>query len=385
MIIGIDARFAIQNRRGIGNYSLRLIEQLAKIDKHNKYILYIHQPDSEGVLPCQSNFDTKVIPTRNYFLFEQVLLPNQALNDGIDILHCPGNTAPIFLNKRITLITSVLDVMYMKNKATIPQSESLYQRLGRIYRRVIVPRAIKRSKKLISISQFSLNDIMTHFPKLKPTDINITHLAPNENFHKISSENLKDQVRKILGFSDDYVLALGGYDPRKNTELLIKSFLDLRLSSEIEHKLVLVGIPNWRTSTLYDLAKSSRARESIHFTDFISEIDLVKLYNCATVFLYPSLYEGFGLPPLEAMACGVPVITSNTTSIPEVVEDAAIQIDPRNPDRLKQALLAVLGDTQLRATLIERGYAQVSKFSWQRMAEATLDVYQTSYLEREVI
>ncbi len=140
---------------------------------------------------------------------------------------------------------------------------------------------------------------------------------------------------------------------------------------------MIVGIPNWKQTKFYDIVQESNFKKDVIFTDFVSEDDLVLLYNGATIFLYPSLYEGFGIPPLEAMACGVPVITSNTTSIPEIVGDAAYLMDPLNDKELKEALLRLLSDENLRNDLIEKGFKRVKEFSWQKMAKETLQIYES--------
>jgi len=159
-------------------------------------------------------------------------------------------------------------------------------------------------------------------------------------------------------------------------------FVEVHDEGRIEEKLVIVGIPNWRRTKFCKMFKESRYSRDIIFTDFVTEGDLVLLYNGATVFLYPSLYEGFGLPLLEAMACGVPVISSDRTSIPEIVGDAALLINPTDGEELKKELTNVLNNESLRNELTTRGYKQPKKFSWRKTAEETLGVYESVYKER---
>ncbi len=373
--IGIDARFAVHNRRGIGHYTLKLIQNLAEIDNHNEYVLYIDKDNSEDVLPKQKNFRIKKLRPANYLIWEQVALPIQAKKDGLDILHCTGNTAPIFLDRLIKQVITILDVMYLKDYSLLPQSISAYQRLGRIYRKMIVPLATRHVSKIITISDFSKNDIKKHIPTLKDEVIEVTYAASDERFHVVDRNDATVKIKDKFGIAGNYILSLGALDPRKNTELVVKKFIELKSDRKIKEKLVIVGMPNWRQTRFYDMVNNSSYRDEIIFTDFVSEEDLVLLYNCADVFLYPSLYEGFGIPLLEAMSCGVPVITSNTTSIPEVVGDTALLINPRDGEELKKALLSLLNDEKLRKDLINRGFEQVKKFSWRKMAEKTLEVY----------
>ncbi|WP_298199960.1 glycosyltransferase family 1 protein [Desulfosporosinus sp.] len=379
LIIGIDARFAVHNRRGIGNYTLKLIQNLAEIDSNNEYILYIDRDDLEYVLPNQRNFKIKKLCPSNYLIWEQFVLPMQAKKDNLDILHCTGNTAPLYLYGKITLILTIQDVMYLKPYFILPRSTSLYQRLGRIYRKMIVPKAIKHVSRVITISNFSKKDIMEHIPSIKEDSISVIYLAANNSFKVVNKDEAITKLKEKFGINGSYILAFGGIDPRKNTELIINMFIESKRKEQINEKLVIVGIPNWKQAKFYNIVQESEYRDDIIFTNFVSEEDLVLLYNSASVFLYPSLYEGFGIPPLEAMACGVPVITSNTTSIPEIVGDAALLINPQNGEELKEALLTILNDKNLRYVLISRGFEQVKKFSWQKMAEKTLEVYNSVY------
>lgn len=375
MIIGIDARFAVHPRRGIGNYTYHLLSYLAEIDRTNTYILYIDKQDSEGVLPTQENFRTKVISPTNYVVWEQVSLPIHAFRDGVEVLHCTGNTSPLWLSKRIKLISTIHDVMYLKDGRDLPSSSSLHQRLGRIYRRINVPLSVNRLNFAITVSNFSKQDIRSHLPKLSDDCISVIPEAPNEVFQHIATPS--SDILAKLGIQGDFLLALGGLDPRKNTKFLIEAYCELRSENAITPKLVIAGIPNWRDTAFNRLVEGSPCQDDIIFTDFLSEDDLVCLYNTCKAFIYPSRYEGFGLPPLEAMACGAPVITSDVTSIPEIVEDAAILIDPENKSQMKQEITRLCHDPDLRDTLIAKGFGQVKKFSWKRLANETLTLYRT--------
>ncbi|MBT9150339.1 MAG: D-inositol 3-phosphate glycosyltransferase [candidate division WS2 bacterium] len=377
MRIGIDARFAVHNRRGIGNYTLKLIQNLAEIDIKNEYILYTDIDDSNNVLPKKDNFKTKKIFPSNYFLWEQISLPIQAKRDAVEILHCTGNTAPILLDRRIKLVSSIMDVMYLKDYSELPRSASLYQRMGRLYRKVVVPRTAGRISMVLTISEFSKKDIMKHIPEFDNNRIKVVYLAANESFGQVDKILALQKIRNKFGIDCNYILTLGAADPRKNTELVIKKFIELKEENDIKEKLLIVGIPNWKQTKFYDIVQESNFKKDVMFTDFVSEDDMILLYNGASMFLYPSLYEGFGMPVLEAMACGVPVITSNITSMPEIAGDAAILINPRNPEELKNSILTLLNDKKLRNDLRERGFRQAKKFSWKKMAKETLEIYES--------
>lgn len=382
MRIGIDARFAVRNRRGIGNYTLQLIKNLVEIDCHNKYILYIDKSDEENVLPIKKNVIIKKLSPENYFLWEQVILPKYAQRDKIDILHCTGNTAPLFLTGQVKLLMSIMDVMYLKDSSIVPKSSSLYQKFGRLYRKLIVPKALRGANRSITISSYSKQDMLVHLPFFPEDKVTVIYLASDERFTVVSKVIAKRKLKSDYNISGSYLLALGAIDPRKNTRLIISTFLELKEKELIKEKLVVTGIANWKQTELYDMVVESPFKNDIVFTSFISEEDLVYLYNCAAVFLYPSLYEGFGLPLLEAMSCGVPVITSNTTSIPEIAGDAAVLVDPTNREQLKQAITKVLNDEILRDDMIKKGFEQSAKFSWRKTAIDTLATYEALMQER---
>jgi glycosyltransferase involved in cell wall biosynthesis len=379
LIIGIDTRFALKKRRGIGNYTLNLVHQLAKIDKKNQYILYTDKPDYDNLLPNNYNFKVKPLFPVNYLLWEQKTLPEQLIKDGVNIVHCTANTTPILINKKIKLITTVHDVMFLKNVNVLPQSDILYQRLGRTYRSLVIKKTINLSSKIITVSKYSKSDILQHFPDVQEELIQITYESADSAFEILETEHVNETIRDKLNINNKYLLTLGGTDPRKNTKLVIKAFAKMKQEKEIDLNLVIVGIPNWKETEFYKLVCSLKLEKEIKFTDFISQNELVCLYNYATLFLYPSLYEGFGIPPLEAMACGTPVITSNTTSIPEIVGDAALQINPNSQEELEAAIIKLLRDDSLRNELIKRGFTRAKQFSWRKMAEETLDIYKSVF------
>ncbi len=379
MRIGIDARFAVHKRRGIGNYALKLVDNLARIDSSNEYVIYIDKEDVNKVLPQKSNFKIKKISPSNYLVWEQIVLPVHAKKDGVDILHCTGNTAPILLDKRIRLVISVHDVMYLKDYSELPRSASRYQRMGRLYRKAVVPKTVSRLSMVLTVSEFSKKDIMRHIPELDGDRIEVVYEAASENSGQVDKILALQKIRNKFGIDCNYILTLGALDPRKNTELVIKKFIELKNESNINDKLLVVGIPNWKQTKFYNIVRESDFKEGVIFADFVSEDDLMLLYNGASIFLYPSLYEGFGMPLLEAMACGTPVVTSNVASMPEIAGDAAFLINPNSGEELKAAVMKLLNDENLRNNLIARGLKQAKGYSWIKMAQRTLAIYESIY------
>ena len=382
LTIGIDARFAIRNRRGMGSYVLNLVRNLAAIDRSNQYILYTDTIDSDKLLPQTNNFETKILQPANYLLWEQLALPQQALKDNLDILHCTFNTAPLILDKKIRLITTIHDVMYLKPAKELADSTVMYQRLGRIYRSLIVSKTIYKADRIITVSEFSKQDILSHFPTLDPSRISTTYEAADDIFLDVSNAKIElENVSDKFGIISNYILTLGATDPRKNTEKIIRIFAKLKQEQKISEQLVIVGIPNWRNSDFYALVCDLQCQSDIIFTDFITQLELCSLYKYASIFLYISLYEGFGIPPLEAMACGTPVIVSNVTSIPEIVGDAAIQVDPYNQAAIENSILEVLKDRDLADNLVAKGRERLKNFSWHKMAESTHQLYLSTVID----
>jgi len=374
MIIGVDVRFALRPRRGIGNYILMLVKHLASVDSENTYILYGDRDDTEEVLPKNHNFKFKKLLPNNYIIWEQVVLPLQTKRDQLDILHCGANTSPILSSGK--LILTLHDVMYLKDYFCVPKSDSWWQRLVRLYSSANVLLSARRASKIITVSNFSKQDILYHLRFLSESSIVPIYESIDERFQVLDLIDAKQKIQTAFGISEDYLLTLGAVDPRKNTKIVIQAFAELKHDKQISGKLVVVGIPKLQRGIFNEFIKSLEIQSQVCFTDFVSSEDLVCLYRAATLFLYPSLYEGFGVPPLEAMCCGTPVITSNVTSIPEITGDAAFLIDPTNKAALKTAIVTLLNNKKIREAMIKRGLKRVKQFSWQQMARETLKVYE---------
>jgi len=368
MKIGIDARFAVHKRRGIGNYVLQLLRHLALADKENSYVLYTDAEDKEGVLPQQANFKVKSL-SGFYPFFEQVLLPRAAAADRLDVLHCTGNTAPLFLAENIKLVLTLHDAAYMKSLAQLPLSPSLYQRLGRLYRRQVAPRAARRAAAVLTVSEFARQEILKHFQYLPP--VSVLHLAPGENFKPLDRETVKGFLARQFNLVDKYFLAVGGVDPQKNTGRVVNAFLELKAQGRLDCGLVVVGVPGGAEA----LPSVHNPSGDVVFIDFAGPVDLARLYSCAEALLFPSLLESFGLPPLEAMACGTPVLGSATGAIPEITAGAALLVDPLEGEAIKTGMLRLCSEPGLRQALVKAGLERARDFSWAKLAAGTLETY----------
>ena len=385
MIIGVDARFVTRfPRRGIGNYSLNLISQLVELNPEIFFILFISEKDVKGELPVGENVRIVRIICPLYIFWEQIALPFCVLFYKIDILHCLGNTGPIFLPRSCSLILSLMDVMFLQSGDLIPEPKTWYQILGKIYRKFVVPIVARKSAQIITISNFSKDDICSSILGISADKITVGYLACSPEFSSAIHRAEGDETVPRLARSKPYIFALGASDPRKNTVRLVEAYLSLLHKGQIEYDLVICGYQGWRGSDAYNLVLGCNANDRVKFHSYVATDELVNLYRGATIFVYPSLYEGFGIPVLESLAVGCPVVASSVTSIPEVAGDAAIFFDPNDVCALANAMDMLLSNSVGRQKLRANGLRQAAKFSWESAARITSSVYENStYWDKE--
>jgi glycosyltransferase involved in cell wall biosynthesis len=374
MRIGIDAHLASYELRGMGKYVLQLVSGLIQSDESNEYVIY-GDPQMFPQLRGRTNVtfrDSRGLP---YPVWEQLVLPIRVRQDRLDILHCPANTAPMALPRHMKLVLTVHDVMYLLPASVLTASRVFRQRLGNFYRRVVVPRVARRADRIITDSEFSKREIVEYL-KILPGRIRVIHLGIDTHFASLA-DAIASPPKEIGGESLDspFILALGSGDPRKNTLAVIRVCASRWRDFPNQEKLVIVGLRDWRSSAAYQLVRELGLSNRVLFAGYVSEELLAWLYSSSRCFLYPTLYEGFGFPPLEAMACGVPVITSDCTSVSEIARDAAILVDPSSEEAIGNALVRLLRDEPLRRQLIQQGTARVQKFSWQDTVRKTLEMY----------
>lgn len=288
-----------------------------------------------------------------------------------DLLHVTYNAPFIF---RRPVIISIHDVSFKRYPHYFsPKDRFLFSTLFRL--------SINRADAIITISEHARKEITQFFPRVKDR-IFVTSLAHSNIFiPNLSKSKHRITVEKYC-VKEPFILAVGNLQPRKNLIRLIKAF-SKSLKAVNNLQLVIVGKEHWRSSEVFQLVRQLGLKDKVVFTGYVPNEDLVSLYNLATAFVYPSLYEGFGLPVLEAMACATPVITSNISSMPEVAGDAAILIDPYQETEMSQAIINVLTDRNLASDLAERGYQRSQHFSWEQTARQTMNVYQTVLRNKE--
>jgi len=274
------------------------------------------------------------------------------------------------------LVLTVHDVMYLLPSSVLSASKIFRQRLGNLYRRVVVPRVARRADRIVTDSEFSKREIVKYL-KILPDRIRVIPLGIDADFAPLA-DAIASPPKEIGGerLDSPFILALGAGDPRKNTLAVIRVYGSRWRDFPNQEKLVIVGLRDWQSSAAYQLVRELGLSSRVLFAGYVSEELLAWLYTSSRCFLYPTLYEGFGFPPLEAMACGVPVITSDRTSVSEIARDAAILVDPSSEEAIGNALVRLLRDEPLRRQLIEQGKARVQKFAWLETAQKTLSVYE---------
>lgn len=374
MRIGIDARFVTQKpMRGIGSYSKNIINELFTFDKNNIYFLYTYHDDENSILPKGDNIFVKRLRMPFYPLWEQLGLPLAVVLDKVDILHCLGNTAPIFLSRKIKLIVTIHDVMYLHGYELVPRPTTAYQFLGRLYRRLIVPMVSCRAHAILTVSNYSKNDIVKTISNITPSKVFVTYQSCSPAF---SDELIEKRERNFSIPSIPYIFALGADDPRKNTRRLVNAYIKLIRDDAFAPNLIICGSQNWKITGIYDLVVGAGAEKRILLLDYLTLSELIDLYKHAICFVYPSIYEGFGIPILEAFAAGCAVTASNSTSIPEVAGDAALFFDPLIEDSIAGSIKRLVQTPSLRQELCDKGKARAKFFLWSRTAEETVAIYE---------
>lgn len=356
-----------QDLLGIGNYIKLLLHYLARIDRKNEYVLYVSKENFSHVEGLGSNFDYEFAPTNRPLRvwWEQMVLPRNLERRRVDVFHGPFMVTPLL--KRCAYVTTIHDMCCFITPDRQPLAWGSYMR-------ILIPQVARRADRIIAVSESTKRDI-GQLLRIADDKITVIHHGVEDRFHPIEEGTYLEEVRKKYLLPDKFILFVGWVSPFKNLQTLIEAY---KLVPQIkdEYGLVLAGSLQWRHPALFQQVKDSRLEKNVYFPGYVSDDDLPGLYNLASVVIQPSVYEGFGFPMLEAMACGKPVIAANTSSLPEIVGAAGLLIDPTDPKALANAIEEVLGNTQLQQSLSERGRRRARAFTWESTARNTLAVYE---------
>jgi glycosyltransferase involved in cell wall biosynthesis len=369
MRIAFDATSIPRLMAGAGVYTDNLIRALARVDDENEYVVFARGGGFDGLARERPSFRVVRVGARfraARLAWEQLVLPVQLRAQAIDVLHSPHHTTPLIVAGCHRVVT-FHDITFF----ILPER---YPRTRLAYFRSISWAAARAADMLICPSEAVRNDIVRilHVP---PEKVRPIAEAAAPAFRPIDDSKLVDRLRHKYVLPDRFVLSVGSLEPGKNRTTLLKAFAGLRCR-DVEHKLVVAGQRAWKYGDDFRLAEELGLKGQVIFTGYVPPEDMPALYNAADLFVFPSLYEGFGLPVLEAMACGVPVVASNVSSIPEVTGDAALLTGPRDADALTDAMERILKDYDLRSDLRQRGLARAATFSWERAARETIAVYE---------
>lgn len=377
MKIGIEGQRIYRNKKhGMDMVALELIRNLQEIDHKNEYVIFIKPDSDDNVLKQTANFKIVKLKGGFYPLWEQFSLPRAARKEGCQLLHCTSNTAPV--NTQIPLIVTLHDIIYMESSylKILKGSSTLYQKMGNIYRRLVIPSIVKKSGKIITVSHFEKNRIGQFFGIEGDKRLTAVYNGVSEHFKPVTDKLELQRVRTKYKLPEHYLFFLGNTDPKKNTKGTLKAFSDYLKKTKSDMQLVMLDYDLTELEKLLIEIDDKSLINSISLTGYVINTDLPAIYSQAQVFLYPSLRESFGIPMLEAMACGVPVITSNTSSMPEVAGSAAFIIDPFKSEEITDALIQITSNPTLRSLLVEKGLLQSAKFSWKAMAKDVLEIYE---------
>ncbi|MCL6267166.1 glycosyltransferase family 4 protein [Flagellimonas myxillae] len=381
MKIGIEGqRLYRKKKHGMDMVALELIKSLQGIDHENEYVIFVRPDFDDSCIPKVENFKIVELESRwGYPGWEQLVLPRAAKKEGCDLLHCTSNTGPLF--SRVPLITTLHDIIYLESISLFKKEGTWYQKLGNMYRRYFVPPVIRRSKKVITVSNYEKERINKHFGF---TDNKLTAIynGVGSHFKKVVNPVRLNRIKEQYKLPDNFFFFLGNTDPKKNTKGVLKAFADFNAIYPGKYRLVMLDYDEEELQKLLLANNCPEIRELIHLTGYVPNTDLPAIINQATIFLYPSLRESFGIPILEGMACGVPVITSNTSSMPEVAGDgSALMVDPTRPLEITEAMRRLVEDRMLAQLLSEKGIQRAKEFSWNTMARKVLRLYEDVYDE----
>jgi glycosyltransferase involved in cell wall biosynthesis len=364
-------RIAIDARKlrdyGIGTYVRNLLRHLSRLDHDTEYVAICRAADCATVEEFGENFRAVAETAPAYSLREQLRIPLDLRREGIDLFHAPHYVLPPLTPCKS--VVTIHDCIHLRFPQYLPN------RLAYAYARSALWFATHRSDRVLTVSEASKRDILRYY-RVPEKKIDVIYNAIDERFGETPTADEVERVRERYQLNDPFVLYAGNIKPHKNLERLIDAFHTLRRDGLDTVKLLIIGDEISKYATLRRAVHKYKLHKHVRFFGFVPDKTLAVLYRLASVFVFPSLYEGFGLPPLEAMASGTPVITSNVSSLPEVVGDAALLIDPYDPDAIAHAMRRVLTEPALRDDLRARGFLRVKEFSWDRSVRRVHEIYE---------
>ena len=375
MKIGIEAqRIFRQNKHGMDYVVLQEILELQKMDRHNEYFVFV-APGPDVCVKDTPNFHIIEVGGGFYPLWEQWSLPRAAREARVELLHCTSNTAPLFCS--IPLILTLHDIIFLEPRDK--GNSSLYQNMGWLYRRLVVPRILGKCRRIITVSDFEKQNIINRL-QLPKKQVEMIYNGYNDWFRPMEDP---DCVYGKYMRERGYLFFLGNTDPKKNTERTLIAYSRYLERSNVKRPLLMADLDRHYLNDIISRNHIENIRQHIEMPGYIVNSDLPYVYSAAFAFLYTSLRESFGIPLLEAMACGTPVVTSNTSSMPEIGGKDAILVNPESPEEICEQLLRLETDKAYYQQQVQVGLQRSKLFSWKFTAEQLLSLYETVYRENK--
>ncbi|MGH9862837.1 MAG: glycosyltransferase family 4 protein [Candidatus Acidiferrales bacterium] len=367
MHIAINTLMVHRRLHGTATYVTNLVAALAQLDARHRYTLYVSDESAVHFQGLGPSFELVRcgLPRPLRVLWEQTFLPQDLRRRGVELFHGPGFVVP--LAGACPRVTTIHDMTFF----SLPEVHTFAKRR---YFKALIPLCARASRLVITVSESTRQDLV-RLVGVRPEKVKVIHLGKSEAFRPVADEATLSQIRKKYGLDRRFLLFVGMIEPRKNLETLVRAYAQLK-DLHGDYSLVVAGPFGWKYGPLLRVVETLGLKNHVLFPGYVPEAELPALYSAAEVFVYPSLAEGFGLPVLEAMACGVPVITSNVSSLPGVVGEAALLVDARSVQQLATAMQRVLGEEMLRKDLRERGLRRAQLFTWEKTARETLEAYQ---------
>ncbi len=371
MRIGIEAqRIFRPKKHGMDVVAIELIRNLQQIDRKNDYVVFCNKGVKDDTIVASANFQIDKFSTLTYAHWEQLYLPLEVKKQKLDLLHCTANTAP--LRCKVPLLLMLHDIIYLEN---VDFKGTVYQNLGNLYRRWLVPKIAKKASLILTVSEFEKENILRRL-QLPEEKVEVLYNGVSPQFHANYPAQQIEEFRNRYGLPSQYIMFLGNTAPKKNTFNVIKAYVDLCTEFHNEIPLVLLDYRKELVVKILEELKQPGLLNRFIFPGYVPHHQIPLMYNAATIFLYPSLRESFGLPILEAMASGTPVITSTTSSMPEIAGDAARLVDPFNFKEISVAMNDMLTNDSLQKSYREKGIERAKAFTWKASAEKLLGIYE---------
>lgn len=370
MRIAIEAqRIFRRNKHGMDFVALETIRELQKRKDGNHYYVIV-APGEDRCIEESANLSIVELKCPTYPLWEQVALPYAVKRLKVELLHCTSNTAPLWCP--VPLVLTLHDIIYLEPRQH--RSPSFYQEMGWYYRRLVVPRILKKCRKIVTVSQFECQRICKTL-NVPAERIQSIYNGYNTHFHPLEKTQPEIVHRYIP--HEDFLFFLGNTDPKKNTARVLKAYHIYLQQSTIKRPLLIADLKEEYIDDLLQEAELSDIKSHLFYPGYIANHDLPILYNSAFAFLYPSLRESFGIPMIEAMACGTPVIVGNTSAMPEVAGPGVLSVDPYKPEEIAASLLRLENDPDFYQQQAVYGLQRARQFSWKTTADELVKLYQT--------